>query len=95
MEFSVGVITLGVFQALNLLVYRWVNVVFTSQSRFNHPHIFHKPIARLLLSYGPLVVMVALVILAFVFTESPWLFLGLSVAGFIAFAAKPHPDFFE
>lgn len=93
MEFSI--IILGVLQALNLLVYRWVNVVFTSQPRFNHPHIFHKPIARLLLSYGPLVAMIFLAILAFVFTESPWLFLGLTVAGFIAFAEKPHPSFLE
>jgi hypothetical protein len=90
-----SIILLGVFQALNLLIYRWVGVVFISQPRFNHPHIFHKPIARLLLSYGPLAVMTSLVILAFVFTESPWLFLGLTVAGFIAFAAKPHPSFFE
>src|SRR5438552_16646742 len=64
-------------QVLNLLVYRWVGAVFLSQPRFNHPMIFHSPVARLLLAYGPLVTMVVLIVLAFVFTHSScWFFVG-------------------
>lgn len=88
-----GFIILGVIQAVNLFVYRWVGKVFTSQPRFNHPKIFHNPLAQSVLCYGPMVTMAILVILAFVLTNSPWIFLGLTLAGFVAFSARPHPEF--
>lgn len=88
-----SLVILGIAQGVNLLVYRWIGAVFFSQPRFNHPMIFHNPTARLILCYGPMVTMAILVILAFALTESPWLFLGLTVAGFVAFSARPHPDF--
>jgi hypothetical protein len=37
--------------------------------------------------------MAILVMLAFVLTDSPWIFLGLTFAGFVAFSARPHPEF--
>lgn len=89
---EISLVLLGIAQALNLLIYRWVGAAFVSQPRFNHPMVFHNPTARLMLCYGPMVAMVILVVLAFVLTESPWLFLGLTVGGFVAFSARPNPD---
>lgn len=88
-----NLIVLGVLQILNILIYGWVVKAFLSQPRFNHPGIFLKPTARLLLGYGPPVTMVILVVFAFVLTESPWLFLGLTVAGAVAFSMRPDPEF--
>ena len=85
-------IVLGALQVVNVSIYAWVGRVFLSQPRINHPGIFHNATARLLLCYGPLVMMLVLVLLAFFFTNSPWLFLGLTVAGFVAFSARPNPD---
>lgn len=82
-------------QILNLLVYRWVGAVFLSQPRFNHPMIFHSPVARILLAYGPLVTMVALIVLAFVLTDSPWWFLAGSIALWIAWSRMPNPEAFR
>jgi hypothetical protein len=89
-----GLLALGGLQIATLLLYRWVGRSFVSQPRFNHPAIFHNPTARMLLCNGPFVVGGALIVLSFFLTESPWLFLGLSVAGFIAFSARPNPDAF-
>lgn len=83
---------LGIAQALSLLIYRWVGAVFISQPRFNHPMIFHNPKARTVLFYGPMLASVIFVVLAFILTDSPWLFLGLTVAGFVAFSARPNAD---
>lgn len=87
-----SIVLLGIAQVLNLLIYRWVGAVYISQPRFNHPKIFHNPTSRSMLCYGPMVVMLILVVLAFVVTDFPWLFLGLTVAGFVAFSARPNPD---
>jgi hypothetical protein len=84
-----SLLILGGIQLVALLLYRWVGKVFVSQPAYNHPGIFHDATARLLLCYGPLVVMAVLVILAFFVTNSPWLFLGLTIAGFIACSVKP------
>lgn len=86
---------LGCIQIATLLIYRWVGRTFVSQPLLNHPAIFHNPTARMLLCNGPYVVGGALTVLSFFLTDSPWLFLGLSVAGFIAFSARPHPDIFQ
>ncbi len=85
-------VVLGILQVVTVLIYGWVGRVFLSQPRYNHPSIFHSPAARLVLCYGPLVAMVVLVVLAFVLTESPWLFLGLTVAGFVASSVRPDRD---
>lgn len=90
MEYAL--IFLAVIQAMNLLAYRWVGMVYFSQPRFNHPAIFHNAAARSVLCYGPLIAMVILVLLAFALTDSPWWFLGLTVGAFISFSTRPHPD---
>jgi hypothetical protein len=81
---------LGILQVLCLLLYGWVGRVFISQPRWNHPAIFHNPVTRGVLVAGPLVAIVALVVCAFLFTNSPWLFLGLSVAGWVALSPRPN-----
>lgn len=85
-----SLLILGVLQVLCLLLYGWVGRVFISQPRWNHPAIFHNPITRGVLVAGPLVAIVALVVCAFLFTNSPWLFLGLSVAGWVALSPRPN-----
>lgn len=87
-------IILGVLQAIFLFTYRWVGMVFISQPKINHPRIFWNPTSRLVLCYGPLAMMAVLVALAFMLTESPWLFLGLTVAGLIAFSSRPNTSTF-
>ena len=86
---------LGCLQLATLLLYRWVVRSFVSQPKYNHPAIFYNPTARLLLCNGPFVVGAVLIVLSFFMTMSPWLFLGLSIAGYIAFSGRPHPDIFE
>lgn len=85
-----SLVILGILQTVNLLLYGWVGRVFISQPRWKHPAIFHNAMARNLLVVGPLVVMVVLVVCSFVFTYSPWLFLGLTVAGWVALSPRPH-----
>lgn len=87
-----SLLILGTSQTVNLLVFGWVNRVFVSQPRWNHPEIFRSATACKLLCYSPLVVMVALVVCAFLYTHSPWLFLGLTVAGWVALSERPHSD---
>ena len=77
-------------QVVALLWYWWVGRVFFSQPRWLHPPIFWNPFARGILAFGPLVVMALLVVSAFLFTRSPWLFLALTVGGWIAFSPRPH-----
>jgi hypothetical protein len=81
-------ILLAVLQALNIIVHWWVQKNF-ALPRLIQPKIFQSAIAGTLLIIAPNVIGLILVVLAFFFTNSPWLFLGLSVAGFIAFA-KPR-----
>lgn len=88
-------IALGGLQVVTLLLYRWVARTFVSQPLFNHPAIFHNPTARMVLCYGPYIVGGVLVVLSFFLTESPWLFLCLSVVGFVVFSERPHPDLFQ
>lgn len=84
-----SLLILAALQVVSLLVYGWVGRVFISQPRWNHPAIFHNPVARGVLIVVPLVAIVALVVCAFLFTNSPWLFLGLSVAGWVALSPRP------
>jgi hypothetical protein len=86
---------LVVAQVLNLLIYRWVGAAFLSQPRSNHPMIFYSPVARILLAYGPLVIMVTLIALAFVLTDSPWWFLAGSLALWIAWSRMPNAEAFR
>lgn len=86
---EISLVILGILQIVTILIYGWVGRVFLSQPRYNHPTIFHSPTARAMLCYGPLVVMVVLVVLAFFLTKSLWLFLGLSFAGFVASSVRP------
>ena len=79
-------ILLAILQVINLLVYRWVQSNFVSKPRLIQPKIFHNPISATLLVVGPNIIGLILVVLAFFYTDSQWLFLGLSLAGFIAFA---------
>lgn len=87
-----ALLILGIVQTANLLVYRWVNKVFMSQPIINHPAIFYNSLARVILCYGPYIIGLLLIILAFFLTDSPWLFLGLTVAGFVACSERPHSD---
>ena len=87
--------TLAAAQVVNLLVYKWVGAVFLSQPRFNHPMMFHNPTARLLLAYGPLVIMVVLIVLAFFLTDSPWWFLAGSLVLWVAWSRMPNPEMFR
>lgn len=89
---QVSLLVLGSLQIITLLVYRWVGQVCLSQPLFKHPHIFHNPTARRILLFGPPVCWLALIVLAFSFTDSPWAFLILSIAGFAAFSVRLHPD---
>jgi hypothetical protein len=76
---------LAVFQGLNLLLHWWVQQNF-AKPRLIQPSVFHSPITRSLLLIAPNIIGLTLIVLAFFFTDSPWLFLGFSAAGFIAFA---------
>ena len=87
-----NLLILGVLQVVTLFLYGWVGRVFVSQPQWNHPRIFHNAVVRNLLVIGPLVVMVALIVCAFVFTHSPWLFLGLTLAGWVALSPRPSRD---
>lgn len=80
---------LGFLQVVALLIYFWVGRVFISQPVTNHPGIFYDPTARFVLCYGPAVTMVISVVLAFVLTNSPWLFLGFSLAGWVVCSPRP------
>ena len=88
-------VILVIVQVLNLLVYWWVGNVFFSQPRHNHPRIFWNPTARLLLGYGPLIMLALLVVLAFFVTRSPWWFLGLSFVALLACSQRPYSNFFR
>jgi hypothetical protein len=83
-----SLLILGVLQVVNLLLYGWVARVFMSQPQWNHPAIFHNAVIRNVLVMGPLAAMVALVVCGFLFTHSPWLFLGLTVAGWVALSPR-------
>ena len=85
-----SLLVLGVLQVLALLLYRWVVKVYIAQPLFRHLRAFSNPVVRSSLCYGPLVAMLVLVVLAFFLTQWPWLFLGLSVAGFVACSAPPR-----
>jgi hypothetical protein len=85
-----SLLVLGTLQVLALLLYRWVVKVYVSRPIFSHFGIFLNPVLRTLFCYGPLLAMFVLVVLAFFFTQLPWLFLGLSVAGFVACSAPPR-----
>lgn len=81
-------------QVIALLWYRWIGRVFFFRPQWQHPAIFWNPIVRVILAFGPFVAMVVLVVCAFLFTRSPWLFVALSVGGWIAFSSRPqiHDD---
>lgn len=88
-------VVLAGLQLINLMVFWWVNRVFVSQPRWNHPAIFHNAAARTVLLYGPILGMVALAIAAFVYTDSPWLFLGATLIGWVSASARPHSDLMQ
>lgn len=78
-------VLLSVIQILNLLVYWWVQKNFFLP-RLIQPRIFHIAIFRNLLIVVPIILGLLIMVLAFFHTDSPWIFLGLSIAGFVAFA---------
>lgn len=81
---------LAALQVISLLIYGWVGRVFISQPPWAYPAIFRNPVAGGVLVIGTQVAIVAIAVCAFLFTSSPWLFLGLSVAGWIALSARPY-----
>lgn len=83
-----SLVAISVVQLANLLLYRWVARVFVLRPAWLHPPIFHNAAVRNLLVVGPVVLMVLLVGLSFFFTNSPWPFLALTVAGWIAFSPR-------
>lgn len=87
-----ALLILGILQVANILVYQWVNKVFVSQPIINHPPLFYSATARIALCYGPYIIGLLLIMLAFFLTDSPWLFLGVTGAGFVACSERPHPD---
>lgn len=85
-----SIIILGVAQFVNILVMRYVGKSFITQPDWNVPAIFRNPFIGKLLVIGPQIALVALIILAFVFTSSPWWFAGASVLAFIIIASPPY-----
>lgn len=77
---------LGVLQIFFLMVYRWVGKRYIFAPRSDHPAIFWSQSIATILCATPTIGIPATVIAAFFLTDSPWLFLGLSVAGFVLFS---------
>jgi hypothetical protein len=88
---DIGFITLACIQAANLGFFRWVVRVYFAQPKWMHPVVFRRPLSRAILGYGPIALFVALIALGFWVTQSPWIFLMGSIAGWIAFSANPSP----
>jgi hypothetical protein len=78
-------ILLAVLQGLNLFLHWWAQENF-AKPKLIQPSVFKNPVIGLLLIIAPNIIGLILIVLAFFYTESPWLFLGLSIAGFVAFA---------
>jgi hypothetical protein len=76
---------LSAIQVLNMLAYWWVQRNFFLP-RLIQPKIFRIGIIRIFLVVVPTILGIFLMVLAFFLIDSPWLFIGLSVAGFVAFA---------
>lgn len=77
---------LGVLQVFFLTVYRWVGKRYIFAPRFDHPAIFWNRYVAVILCIIAETGVPATAIAAFFFTESPWLFLGLSAVGFVLFS---------
>ena len=85
-----SIIILGVVQFVNILIMRYVGKNFITQPDWNVPSIFRNPVAGKLLVIGPQVALVALIILGFIVTNSPWWFAGISIIAFIILAPPPY-----
>ena len=79
-------VLLGVIQILFLMIYRWVGKRYIFAPRFDHPAIFWNRYIAVILCIIAEAGVPATAIAAFFFTESPWLFLGLSAVGFVLFS---------
>ena len=70
--------------------YIWVGRVFISQPQFNQPRIFWNPAVAMILANLPFVGFIGITIAGFLFTSHGWFFLGVSIAAFFIFSAKPQ-----
>ena len=86
---STSAIVLVLVQCIAVFAYRWVGRVFMSQPAYLHPPIFQNPAVRGVLVGGPIAILVVNAVLAFWLTDFPWLFLGLSIAAWVAFSVRP------
>lgn len=66
---------LGILQIFCVWIGWWVYRSYYTQPRYNHPAIFWNPLTRTLLTCGPTIGIVGLVITAFFLTAHPWIFL--------------------
>ena len=85
-EMTDSFLLLGVLQVFFLTVYRWVGKRYIFAPRFDHPAIFWNRYIAVILCVIAEAGVPATAIAAFFFTESPWLFLGLSAIGFVLFS---------
>lgn len=70
----------------------WVYNAYYTQPKYNHPAIFWNPLARLVLSYGPLIGIVGLVVAAFFITDHPWMFLIFTLCWWIYCGHKRNTE---
>lgn len=87
-EMTGSFLLLGVLQVFFLTVYRWVGKRYIFAPRFDHPAIFWNRYIAVILCIIAEAGVPATAIAAFFFTESPWLFLGLSAVGFVLFSIR-------
>ena len=88
MEISIFIFILAIVQGLNLFIYSWL-AKYAVKDPWNRPPILCNPVINRVISTGTTFLFVALIVCAFLFTKSAYLFLGLSIAGWVAFSPNP------
>ena len=86
---EISLIILIILQGVNLFIYGWVVRTFFFNDPCNHPPIFRNLALRNILTKAPGVIIIVLIVFAFLFTNSPWLFLGISIAGWVYLSSPP------
>ena len=78
------ILFLFIFQIVTLFIlYKYVLVNYILQPKYNHPHIFHNQKVAMFLTALPLVLFAGNIAVSFIFTETGWLFLLVSIIMFI------------
>lgn len=81
---------LAALQIFFLTVYRWVGKRYIFAPHANHPTIFWNRTIAMILVIIANAGFPATAIAAFFLTDSPWLFLGLTIVGFVLFSIGIH-----